>query len=159
MLSITQTEILHKEIDIIQNCINRMASNSFLIKGWFITLILGFIAFGYEKIDFKIFIILLLIITIFCWISDSFFLQLEKKYRKKYNWVIKNRSTNSNFLYNLNPHETKMWDDDKIKIGFWEIFFSKSLVFIYGTSFLSLVFTLGIFLSSLNKNIVIVIIE
>lgn len=78
--------ILHKEIDIIQNCINRMASNSFLIKGWFITLILGFITFGYEKINFNILIIISLFITALCWISDTFFLQLERKYRKKYNW-------------------------------------------------------------------------
>lgn len=36
---LTSKEILLKEIDLIQNCIKRMASNSFLLKGWFITLL------------------------------------------------------------------------------------------------------------------------
>lgn len=29
---------LHKEIDLIQECIKRMASNSFMLKGWTITI-------------------------------------------------------------------------------------------------------------------------
>ena len=32
-------EEIHKEIDLIQSCISKMANNSFLIKGWLITLI------------------------------------------------------------------------------------------------------------------------
>ena len=28
---------LHKEIDLIQSCINRMAGNSFLLKGWVVS--------------------------------------------------------------------------------------------------------------------------
>ena len=31
------TEIIHKEIDLIQSCISRMANNSFLLKGWLIS--------------------------------------------------------------------------------------------------------------------------
>ena len=29
-------EEIHKEIDLIQSCITRMAQNSFMIKGWFV---------------------------------------------------------------------------------------------------------------------------
>lgn len=155
-MSITNlTDILHKEIDIIQNCINRMASNSFLIKGWFITLILGLITFGYEKLNFKLLITISLIITILCWISDAFFLQLEKKYIKKYNWIIKNRSTALDFQYNLNPNESRMWDnDDGIKIEFLKIFLSKTLVFLYGTIALILIVILLVSLYFLYKNTV-----
>lgn len=78
MCTSNNTEILHKEIDIIQNCISRMASNSFLIKGWFITLILGFITFGYEKLNFIILIIISLVISVLCWISDTFFYNLKE---------------------------------------------------------------------------------
>ncbi|MGL4569083.1 MAG: hypothetical protein ACRCU6_11240 [Fusobacteriaceae bacterium] len=157
MSSTNQIEILHKEIDIIQNCINRMASNSFLIKGWFIALILGFITFGYEKIDLKILIIISLIITILCWVSDAFFLQIERKYRKKYNWIIKNRCENSDFLYNLDPNESSMWDsDDKTKIGFWEVFFSKTLSFIYGLSII--IFIIAIVFKIITSNITYIII-
>lgn len=144
-------EILHKEIDIIQNCINRMASNSFLIKGWFITLILGFITFGYEKLNFIILIIISLVISVLCWISDTFFLQLERKYRRKYNWVTENRNSNSNFLYNLNPNESGMWlPTPSTKIEFWDVFFSKTLIFLYGTVIFLLIISISLYLYKNN---------
>lgn len=34
-----KTEELHKEIDLIQGCITRMADSSFQLKEWYITLI------------------------------------------------------------------------------------------------------------------------
>jgi len=37
-------EIIHKEIDLIQNCVNRMAQNSFLLKGWTVSLVAVVIA-------------------------------------------------------------------------------------------------------------------
>jgi len=43
-------EILHKEIDLVQNVINRMANNSFLLKGWLITLIVGVLALTSDTI-------------------------------------------------------------------------------------------------------------
>lgn len=130
MLSATKIEILHKEIDLIQNCINRMAANSFLIKGWFFTLILGFITLGYEKFNISFLISISLIITLFCWISDAFFLQLERKYIKKYNWIIQNRASSNDFLYNLDPNEKLMWIDNS-KIKFFEVLFSRTLLLPY----------------------------
>ena len=29
---------MHKEIDLLQSCIYRMAKNSFMIKGWFVSI-------------------------------------------------------------------------------------------------------------------------
>ena len=34
-----EKDILHKEIDLIQGVITRMANNSFLLKGWIVSLI------------------------------------------------------------------------------------------------------------------------
>lgn len=36
-MSVVSNEELFKEIDLIQNCIERMAKNSFMIKGWSLT--------------------------------------------------------------------------------------------------------------------------
>lgn len=38
------TKELHKEIDLIQSCINRMSKNSFSCKSWNLTLIAGVFA-------------------------------------------------------------------------------------------------------------------
>jgi len=43
------TEVIHKEIDLLQSCINRMASNSFIVKGWMVTLIVAIIALLADK--------------------------------------------------------------------------------------------------------------
>lgn len=68
-------EELHKEIDLIQGCINRMAQNSFLIKGWTVTLFAVILALLPEKVEQtnKIFLgIVMLAISLMFWYLDSF---------------------------------------------------------------------------------------
>lgn len=116
---------VNKEIDLIQSCITRMASNSFYIKGWHIGLLTALVAFfiSREKVDYTILFCLTLIITTIFWFLDSYYLLLERKYRWKYQWVIANRITSdgvvidtSNYL-NLDPNEESMWDNDSNNAG------------------------------------------
>ena len=44
-------KVLLKEIDLIQACINRMAQNSFMIKGWTISLVAVVLALLPESFD------------------------------------------------------------------------------------------------------------
>ena len=46
-----QMEEIHKEIDLIQSCITRMAQNSFMVKGWFVSLYAVVLALLPEKIN------------------------------------------------------------------------------------------------------------
>jgi len=55
-------ELLMKEVDTIQSVINRISSNSFLIKGWTITLVVGMLLFKGSEI--QIFIAFIPIIAI-----------------------------------------------------------------------------------------------
>lgn len=127
-------EILHKELDLIQGCINRMANNSFFIKGWFIVLTTAFIGLYKEKKSEKI-ILLYLFMALFSWIADTYFLKLERLYRKKYNWVVKNRMKNLElWIYDLNPynpHTQLLENEDTTKTGFLTVFFSVSMVYAY----------------------------
>ena len=105
-------ESLHKEIDLIQGCVNRMAQNSFMLKGWLISLIAVVIVLFPKDVDINPQILLLLLFGIICcfWYLDGFFLNLEKLYRMKYMWVISERPKgNLNFLYDLNPYNKNMW--------------------------------------------------
>lgn len=43
-------EEIHKEIDLIQSCITRMAQNSFMVKGWFVSLYAVVLALLPEKL-------------------------------------------------------------------------------------------------------------
>ncbi len=106
------TEEIHKEIDLIQSCISRMAQNSFMVKGWYISIIVVILALLTEKINFAMISITLAVVTILFWYLDSFFLTTEKKYREIYSWALQERpKNNKEFLYELNPHLFK----DKIK--------------------------------------------
>lgn len=44
--------ILHKELDLIQGCINRMAQNSFAIKGWYFALVIVVSAWKFNNLFF-----------------------------------------------------------------------------------------------------------
>ena len=48
---------LFKEIDLIQGCINRMAQNSFMLKGWAVTLAAGIFALASKDTDKMYFLI------------------------------------------------------------------------------------------------------
>jgi len=98
-------ETLHKEIDLIQGVINRMASNSFLLKGWTVTIIVGVLALTKDTIvtnDVTYFALILLIPLCVFWYLDAFFLHKEKCYRELYKWVIENRPTSNEYKYDLN---------------------------------------------------------
>ena len=130
------TEIIHKEIDLIQSCINRMANNSFLLKGWYISLMAVVLAIllnnEFSNVLSAIFITLL--ITGMFWALDGFFLMCEKLYRAKYVWVIQKRIEGcEDYLYDLNPYNKNMWlkDNTKETCILFSIF-SKTLSPFYG---------------------------
>lgn len=109
-------EDIYKEIDLIQSCITRMANNSFSMKGWHIGIISALLIFLFDK-DLKqtnIIFVIIEIVTCAFWYLDSYYLMLERKYRWKYSWIIKNRintdTPKSDYLFNLNPNEMNMWD-------------------------------------------------
>lgn len=102
-------EILYKEIDLIQSCISRMSQNSFMVKGWLITLVAVILALLPENFNLNILCIISFIVIACFWYLDAFFLKTERLYRWKYNWVIINRLQSDDFIFDLNPHNSKMW--------------------------------------------------
>jgi hypothetical protein len=102
-------KILYKEIDLIQACINRMAHNSFLVKGWIITLFAAVLALLPASFDTKGLCIIGFVITICFWYLDAFFLKTEKLYRWKYEWVICQRKQTDLYTFDLSPYNINMW--------------------------------------------------
>ena len=97
-------EELHKELDLIQACISRMAQNSFMIKGWFVSIYAVILALLPEKINLILLCTSLVVVNLVFWYMDGFFLRTEKVYRKIYNWVLNMRSHNSReLMYQLDP--------------------------------------------------------
>ena len=97
-------EYMLKEIDIIQDIIKRMAFNSFMIKGWAITLVVVTLLLkGTEKYQVWLAFIPLLVF----WFLDAYFLWQERMYRKLYKWVINNRMNTEEYLFDMNAYRFK----------------------------------------------------
>lgn len=73
----------YKHMDYIQSTISRMASNSFYLKGWNITIIAAIVALSLKESDWKIYGCALILNGIF-WFLDSYYLKQEKLYRELY---------------------------------------------------------------------------
>lgn len=72
-------EYMIKEIELIQDIIKRMAFNSFMIKGWAVTLVVVTLLLkGTEKYQVLLAFIPLLVF----WFLDAYFLWQERMYRK-----------------------------------------------------------------------------
>jgi hypothetical protein len=70
-----------KHLEFIQSAIARMATNSFLFKGWAITIAVGLAAFA--AIDTKVaLLVIALISTAMFWSLDSYYLWLERGFVK-----------------------------------------------------------------------------
>lgn len=97
---------LHKELDLIQSVITRMANNSFLVKGWTMTLISVLTAFGKDIVNGQgaiYYLSAMLVIIIPFWWLDAFFLKQERIFRKIYEKVISDPDAEERVRYDLNP--------------------------------------------------------
>ena len=84
-------------LEMIQGTITRMASNSFALKGWAVTLIAGIFALSGKDTDKMYFLVAYLPIIIF-WGLDSYYLLQERLYRSLFNKVRQLPASENNFL-------------------------------------------------------------
>lgn len=93
-----------KHLEFIQSTINRMSTNSFIIKGWAITLV-GIIL-GLNKLEgnyvfeksfysFPIEMVIILLIIFLFWFINAYFLQQERRYIYIYSKTIEQLNLNS----------------------------------------------------------------
>ncbi|MDC5840418.1 hypothetical protein OPW33_13895 [Vibrio europaeus] len=115
-----ESKIAH--LQFIQDVITRMNSNSFLIKGWAITLIAALLALSADN-NPQLFIASYIVSPIF-WFLDGFFLSQERKFRKLYDHV---RTLNEeNIDFSMNPKAFDAYDNT-----WFSGVFSDTLVFFY----------------------------
>ena len=115
-------EILHKELDLIQSVITRMAQNSFYMKGWCITLVAAIFSLSEGTAREHVYLPLAIMAGVF-WGLDSYYLRLEKAYRELYKYVVKRRAELDDWgsLYCLD-----CWEMLKEEQSFWKTALSPS---------------------------------
>ena len=102
-----------EHLKMIQGIITRMASNSFSLKGWAVTLVAAIFALTWANISRGFLLIALIPIFAF-WALDAYYLNLERKNRKLYDKVRKMDEAEIDFSMNsslpeLQDQTTRYW--------------------------------------------------
>lgn len=117
-----------KHLEFVQGVINRMGQNSFLIKGWTVTLVSALFALAANDSNQK-FILIAYFPTVVFWLLDSYYLYQERLFRKLYDFVRNIQAVD----YSLN---TKSLDNGLFDWA--KAAFSKTIVLFYGIIILTL---------------------
>ena len=103
----TEQEDKRLHLQMIQAVIDRMASNSFIIKGWSLTAFGGlftlYIANQEKSWSYELLWLVLVCALIFWW-HDTYYLKIERQYRDLYEIVSKKKNTKINF--SMKPPKT-----------------------------------------------------
>lgn len=92
-----------KHLEFIQAIINRMAANSFLIKGWCITLVSALFALAAKDANVKYIIIAFIPVPVF-WILDSYYLWQERLFRALYDQIRVKEENLIDFSMDTSPY-------------------------------------------------------
>ena len=107
----------YKHMDYIQSAISRMASNSFYLKGWNVTIIAAIVALSFKESDWRIYACALALNIVF-WVLDAYYLKQEKLFRELYNKVSKISDDNLvDFSMNTSEFKEKVSRQNKKDYG------------------------------------------
>jgi len=128
------SENKRKHIELIQSVVNRMAGNSFLLKGWTVTLVAALFALAAKDSDKRYIIIAYFPVVVF-WILDAYFLSQERLFRNLYDAVRAKKEEEVDFSMDTHP-----FGDEHT--GWTASFFSKTLLVFYLSMILMMLFVM-----------------
>lgn len=122
-MELMENKIRHLEM--IQGIINRMAGNSFALKGWAVTLVAGIFVLAGKDTDKLYFLVAYIPVVVFWWL-DAYYLLQERLYRSLYEKV---RNTDEKDIdFSLKATATEF---DSNKNCFCSCLFSKTILGFY----------------------------
>ena len=113
-----------KHLEFIQSIVLRMAGNSFLIKGWSVTLVAAAFALAAAESSQQFILIAFVPVGMF-WGLDAYFLGQEREFRALYDEVRIKEESGIDFAMKRSGSES-------IDSGFWKCFFSGTTAFFHG---------------------------
>ena len=131
----------HKHLELIQGVVNRLSTNSFLLKGWSVVLVSAL--FALSAADSRAAFVFLAYIPAFVfWGLDGFFLWQEQLYRKLYDHVRVLKNEDVDFSMNTMPFRT---NDGPTWLG---AILSKTLIPFHGVLIVAVVVVMALTLTS-----------
>jgi hypothetical protein len=119
-----------KHLELIQAVITKMANNSFLIKGWCVTLVAGLLALSAKESNHTLVFIAYLPLLMM-WGMDAFFLRQERLFRKLYDKCRAMLDAPADFSMSTT-------DLEKQEQSWIRVMFSRTLLLFYGTMAIAL---------------------
>ncbi len=121
-----------KHLELLQGVINRLSTNSFLLKGWSVVLVAAL--FALSAADGRVeFVVLAFFPAIVFWGLDGFFLCQEQLFRKLYDHVRHQSDEHIDFSMDTTPFKTRTGPN------WWRATFSKTLVPFHGVLLFSII--------------------
>ena len=96
-----------KHLELIQGVINRMAGNSFHLKGWSVVLVSALFALAASDANDN-FVLLAFVPAIAFWVLDGYFLHQERMYRKLYDDVRQKSDKESDFTMDASKYKSEV---------------------------------------------------
>ena len=116
-----ESKIAH--LQMIQAVITRMAGNSFLVKGWNVTLVAVLFVLAAADAN-RFFVYVAYLPAVMFWALDAYFLRQERLFRKLYDQV---RETNDGTVdFSMNTHPFNVGTT-------WSVAWSRTLCLFHGT--------------------------
>jgi len=127
-----------KHLEMIQNIISRMATNSFLVRGWCVTLVAALFALS-AKDSQVLFVYLAYFPALAFWILDGYYLNQEWLFRGLYNKVRLMNDEQIDFSMDTSADSGKSWAD---------ALYSYTIIIFHGVIMVSIIIVMLIFLKS-----------
>ena len=129
------TERVVEHLKMTQAVINRLGSNSFLVKSWSMTIIVAaMVLIAKHDVETSYFVLVLILPVLGFWILDGYFLWQERLFRKIYDDIRVQSDTD----FKMDVQRQK----DKPKCSWISAIFSVTLVIFY---FVEIAFTVFVF--------------
>ncbi len=122
-----------KHLEMLQSAISRMASNSFQVKAWCVTLVSALLALSAKDAHYMV-IVAYLPVLMFWWL-DAYFLRQERLFRELFDQVRTNGKEDADFsMKTLSEEESKVESQYRVAK-------SKTLGWFYGWLFAAVTIT------------------
>ena len=95
-----------EHLKLTQTVINRLGNNSFLVKGWSMTIVVAaMVLIAKHDIEDANFVLALILPVLGFWILDGYFLRQERLFRQLYNEI--REKCDTDFNMNVQKHKNK----------------------------------------------------
>lgn len=127
-----------KHLEFILDVIERLARNSFLLKGWSITLVAACFLLAVRGADHSLALFVALLPSLTFWGLDAYYLRQERMYRRLYDHVRTSSATVDPFTLDAKPFA--------IEVGSWFcVIWSGVLVWFHGAVIVVIIVALAFF--------------